>query len=130
MCLCVRSGVIDDMEYACYCQWFDYVLKRNSPQLDLIGECEWVGSHRAQRQPARSPAWRRLSFIEALLFFQCIPHWHNNCSVTWLTFLLCSSSSLLSPVYLRSSPEVCYRRLLQRGRREEKPVTLVSPVAA
>ena len=32
----------------------------------------------------------------------------------------------LPTVYLRSSPEVCYRRLLQRGREEEKTVTLVS----
>lgn len=31
-------------------------------------------------------------------------------------------------VYLRSSPEVCFERLKQRGRVEEKPVTLVSPV--
>lgn len=36
--LCVCSGVIDDMEYGCYCQWFDYVLKQNRPQLDLIGK--------------------------------------------------------------------------------------------
>ena len=29
-------------------------------------------------------------------------------------------------MYLHSSPEVCYQRLLERGREEEKPVTLVS----
>ena len=34
--------------------------------------------------------------------------------------------SFLFPVYLHSSPEVCYQRLLERGREEEKPVTLVS----
>ena len=33
------SNIIDDMEYACYCQWFDYIMKQNRPQLDLIGEC-------------------------------------------------------------------------------------------
>jgi len=33
-----RSGIIDDMEYACYCQWFDHVTKQNPPQLDLIGK--------------------------------------------------------------------------------------------
>lgn len=32
---------------------------------------------------------------------------------------------LFFAVYLRSSPEVCYQRLQQRGRKEEKPVTLV-----
>lgn len=31
-------------------------------------------------------------------------------------------------VYLRSSPEVCYQRLQERGRKEEKPVTLVRTV--
>ena len=36
------------------------------------------------------------------------------------------SFSFLFPVYLHSSPEVCYQRLLERGREEEKPVTLVS----
>ena len=40
--LCVHSltysGVIDAMEYACYCQWFDYVTKQNPPHLDLIGK--------------------------------------------------------------------------------------------
>ena len=30
-------------------------------------------------------------------------------------------------VYLRTSPEVCYKRLQERGRKEEKPVTLVRP---
>ena len=39
-----------------------------------------------------------------------IMHTHSCCPLT---------------VYLRSSPEVCYHRLLQRGRAEEKPVTLV-----
>ncbi len=29
-------------------------------------------------------------------------------------------------MYLRSSPEVCYQRLQERGRKEEKPVTLVT----
>lgn len=58
-----RSGVLDKMEYTCYCQWFDYVTQQNPPHLDLI-------------------------------------------------------------VYLRSSPDVCYQRLLSRGRKEEKPVTL------
>lgn len=33
------SGVIDDMEHACYSQWFDYVTGQNPPHLDLIGEC-------------------------------------------------------------------------------------------
>lgn len=31
------SGVLDDMEYGCYCQWFDHVLKKDPPQVDLIG---------------------------------------------------------------------------------------------
>lgn len=58
-----KSGVLDDMEYGCYCQWFDHILKKDPPHIDLI-------------------------------------------------------------VYLRSSPEVCYERLQERGREEEKPVTL------
>ncbi|CAI8019917.1 Thymidine kinase 2, mitochondrial [Geodia barretti] len=58
-----KSGVMDDMEHECYCQWFDLVTRQSPPQLDLI-------------------------------------------------------------VYLRSSPEVCYQRLQERGRKEEKPVTL------
>ena len=36
------------------------------------------------------------------------------------------SFSFLFPVYLHSSPEVCYQRLLERAREEEKKVTLVS----
>ena len=36
------------------------------------------------------------------------------------------SSVALSAVYLRSSPDVCFRRLQERGRQEEKPVTIVS----
>ena len=43
----------------------------------------------------------------------------------WLSNQYCFPNVMLT-VYLRSSPEVCYRRLLQRGRKEEKPVTLVS----
>lgn len=32
------SKIIDDMEYSCYCQWFDYITRQNPPQLDLIGK--------------------------------------------------------------------------------------------
>lgn len=31
------SGVLDDMEYECYCQWFDHIVKKDRPQIDLIG---------------------------------------------------------------------------------------------
>ena len=31
------SGILDDMEYACYCQMFDHMTQQNPPQLDLIG---------------------------------------------------------------------------------------------
>lgn len=31
-----KSKIIDDMEYSCYCQWFDYITRQNPPQLDLI----------------------------------------------------------------------------------------------
>lgn len=31
------SGVLDDMEYACYNQWFDHILKKEPPHIDLIG---------------------------------------------------------------------------------------------
>ncbi|XP_064384171.1 thymidine kinase 2, mitochondrial-like [Halichondria panicea] len=58
-----NNGILNDMEFSCYCQWFDHLVQQNPPKLDLI-------------------------------------------------------------VYLRSSPEVCYQRLQERGRKEEKPVTL------
>lgn len=35
--MCYYSKVIDDMEYSCYLQWFDYLIANNKPQLDLIG---------------------------------------------------------------------------------------------
>ncbi|KAL5491979.1 hypothetical protein EMCRGX_G017360 [Ephydatia muelleri] len=57
-----KNKVIDDMEYGCYCHWFDYIMKQNPPHVDLI-------------------------------------------------------------VYLRTSPDVCFERLQQRGRKEEQPVT-------
>lgn len=31
------SKLIDDMEYSCYLQWFEYLITNNKPQLDLIG---------------------------------------------------------------------------------------------
>ena len=31
------SNLMDDMEYNCYLQWFDYLITNNKPQLDLIG---------------------------------------------------------------------------------------------
>lgn len=31
------SGVLDDMEYECYKQWFDHIMKMEPPHLDLIG---------------------------------------------------------------------------------------------
>ena len=34
----VHSGVLDDMEYGCYTQWFDHIVKKDPPQIDLIGE--------------------------------------------------------------------------------------------
>lgn len=34
------SGVLDDMEYECYCQWFDHILKKEPPHIDLIGISE------------------------------------------------------------------------------------------
>ena len=30
-------GILDDMEYGCYCQLFDHIIQHNPPQLDLIG---------------------------------------------------------------------------------------------
>lgn len=35
---CNFSGVLDDMEFGCYTQWFDHLVKKEPPQLDLIGE--------------------------------------------------------------------------------------------
>ena len=32
------SGILDDAEYACYCKWFEYIMKISPPHLDLIGE--------------------------------------------------------------------------------------------
>ena len=32
------SGVLDKMEYGCYCQWFDQVVKKDPPPIDLIGK--------------------------------------------------------------------------------------------
>ncbi|XP_065174745.1 deoxynucleoside kinase-like [Sycon ciliatum] len=57
------SGVMDETEFACYTEWFDWIMSQQRPQLDLI-------------------------------------------------------------VYLRTSPETCYERLLQRARAEEAPVSL------
>ena len=34
---CSFSGILDDMEYECYCQWFDHMLKKDPPHIDLIG---------------------------------------------------------------------------------------------
>lgn len=36
----VCSGVLDNTEYACYCRWFDHIIKTNPPKIDLIGERE------------------------------------------------------------------------------------------
>ncbi|XP_065900504.1 deoxynucleoside kinase-like [Dysidea avara] len=30
------NNLMDDMEYSCYLQWFDYLITNNKPQLDLI----------------------------------------------------------------------------------------------
>ena len=32
------SDIIDDAEYATYCQWYDYITTVQKPHLDLIGE--------------------------------------------------------------------------------------------
>ena len=32
------SGLMDDMEYKCYTEWFDFLMAKNRPQLDLIGK--------------------------------------------------------------------------------------------
>ena len=81
------SDLMDDGEFACYCRWFDHLMKVDPPQLDLIGTC-------------------RVTEVR----FTCDDH--------------CPFFS--DAVYLRTSPEVCYQRLQERGRKEEKPVTLVS----
>ena len=31
-----NQGLMDDMEYNCYCEWFDHVVQRAPPPLDLI----------------------------------------------------------------------------------------------
>ena len=31
------SGILNDMEFSCYCQWFDHLVQQNPPKLDLIG---------------------------------------------------------------------------------------------
>lgn len=36
--LLLCSGVLDDMEYACYCRWFDHIVQSNPPKVDLIGK--------------------------------------------------------------------------------------------
>lgn len=32
------SEILNDMEFACYCHWFDHLIQQNPPKLDLIGE--------------------------------------------------------------------------------------------
>ena len=53
------------------------------------------------------------------------PSLHALCNPFVLQYANFSISLHSMTVYLRSSPEVCYQRLQQRGRKEEKPVTLV-----
>ncbi len=37
-CVFISSGILNDMEFACYCQWFDHLMQQNPPKLDLIGK--------------------------------------------------------------------------------------------
>ena len=113
------------MEYGCYCQWFDYVTKQNPPHLDLIGRCTkqdiatvllnicLLGKEVMNRRK------RRFCCECSCLYYHLCP------CPTHLEVKLQQSFISCFSVYLRSSPEVCFQRLQQRGRKEEKPVTLV-----
>ena len=35
----LSSGILDDMEYGCYTKWFDHIVLKDPPKVDLIGEC-------------------------------------------------------------------------------------------
>ena len=51
----IFSGVLDKMEYGCYCQWFDQVVKRDPPPIDLIGKF-------SERERDRDPKLLMLGF--------------------------------------------------------------------
>ena len=98
------SCVIDDAEYNSYCQWYDYLMTTQRPHLDLIGESALVFVHLTQLLLCvDEESERRLWLFQHYLY----------------------SIPPLPEVYLRTSPEVCMQRIQQRGRQEEKPVTVV-----
>ena len=92
----VCSGLMDDLEYQCYTEWFDFLMKDSRPQLDLIGELSLVASS-----------------FDLSLYAAC------HCYQVFIWFLV---SLAIIAVYLRTSPEVAHQRLCSRARKEESTV--------
>lgn len=71
----------------------------------------------------RSLFSERFVFIEALKILQHISPTEYDILLEWFSFLSERSPPVDEIIYLRSSPNVAFDRLVERNRREEQPVT-------